>query len=70
LKLSLETADEFFDQGSHLINQGLFAQAAQAFFSAVPLRWTFTEAHIELGITRSALKQYDQAYVPKISSSL
>lgn len=61
IKLTLQTADEFFNHGVRLINQKLFAPAAEAFFSATQLQWTNTAAHIELGNAYSALTQYPEA---------
>ena len=61
IKLTLQSADEFFNHGVRLINQRLFAPAAEAFFSATQLQWTHTAAHIELGNAYSALKQYHEA---------
>ena len=61
LKLTLQTADEFFNQGIQLIDQRSFSEATEAFFSSTQLQWIFTAAHIELGNAYSALRQYDKA---------
>jgi len=61
LELTLQTADEFFNQGIQLIDQRSFSEAAEAFFSSTQLQWIFTAAHIELGNAYTARRQYDKA---------
>jgi tetratricopeptide (TPR) repeat protein len=61
LKLTLQTPGEYFNRGIALIEQQLYAEAAEAFFSAVQLQWDLTAAHIELGNAYSGLRQFDKA---------
>jgi tetratricopeptide (TPR) repeat protein len=61
LALSLQSPEEYFNQGITLIEQQLYAEAAEAFFSAIQLQWDLTAAHIELGNAYSGLKQFDKA---------
>jgi len=61
LALTLQTPEEYFNQGIVLIEKQLYAQATEAFFSAVQLQWDLTAGHIELGNAYSGLKQFDKA---------
>lgn len=61
LALTLHGAEEYFNQGISFIEQQLYAEAVDAFFSAIQLQWDLTAAHIELGNAHSGLKQYDKA---------
>lgn len=61
LSLTLQSAEDFFNRGIQLLNQGLFSKAAEALFSATQLQWPLVPAHIELGNAYSALKEFDKA---------
>jgi tetratricopeptide (TPR) repeat protein len=61
LNLTLETPDEYFNQGITHIEQQQYAQAAEAFFSATQLQWDLAAAHIELGNAYAGLKHYSKS---------